>query len=293
MTGARRVSRRERPGPVQGPPGRPGGRGRGDRGRLQAARPEVPPRRLARTRVRRADGAHQPGVGDAARPDQARGRRPRPGPRQRHLARGSSPPTARPARRRPASRPGPRRRRPPGPGGRRGPTAAGRSRASQDPAPAPFAAGAPAASPQLDVGPLDRGIAATTRSPRGAGSAGPPPGNPSGSLVTFGRYDGWTLGEIARTDLEYLEWLDRMPIGRTYQAEIDVILRKAGRGGSRRRRRRQRSQGDLPPPLSPVERASAQARARLPLRAVLADVDALDHAQPDRDADQRRAAVAR
>jgi hypothetical protein len=63
----------------------------------------------------------------------------------------------------------------------------------------------------------------------GSGSAGPPPGNPSGSLVTFGRYDGWTIGEIGRTDLEYLEWLDRMPIGRTYQAEIDAILRKAGR----------------------------------------------------------------
>jgi curved DNA-binding protein CbpA len=63
----------------------------------------------------------------------------------------------------------------------------------------------------------------------GTGSAGPPPGNPSGSLVTFGRYDGWTIGEIARTDPEYLEWLDRMPIGRTYQAEIDALLRKQGR----------------------------------------------------------------
>jgi hypothetical protein len=62
----------------------------------------------------------------------------------------------------------------------------------------------------------------------GAGSAGPPPGNPSGSIVTFGRYTGWTLGEIARSDLEYLEWLDRMPIGRMYQAEIDALLRAKG-----------------------------------------------------------------
>jgi curved DNA-binding protein CbpA len=66
----------------------------------------------------------------------------------------------------------------------------------------------------------------------GAGSAGSPPGNPSGSLVTFGRYSGWTLGEIARVDLEYLEWLDRMPIGRTYQQEIDKLLRTAGRRAS-------------------------------------------------------------
>lgn len=61
------------------------------------------------------------------------------------------------------------------------------------------------------------------------GGAGPPPGNPSGSLVTFGRYSGWSLGEIARTNLEFLEWLDRMPIGRPYRGEIDVILRQAGR----------------------------------------------------------------
>jgi curved DNA-binding protein CbpA len=63
----------------------------------------------------------------------------------------------------------------------------------------------------------------------GAGAAGPPPGNPSGSVVTFGRFTGWSLGEIARTDLEYIEWLDRMPIGRPYRVEIDAILRSAGR----------------------------------------------------------------
>lgn len=64
---------------------------------------------------------------------------------------------------------------------------------------------------------------------RSADSAGPPPGNPSGTVLTFGRYEGWSLGEISRTDLEYLEWLDRMPIGRAYQAEIDGILRARGR----------------------------------------------------------------
>jgi curved DNA-binding protein CbpA len=63
----------------------------------------------------------------------------------------------------------------------------------------------------------------------GDGAAGPPPGKPSGSLLNFGRYSGWSLGEIARQDLEYLEWLDRMPIGRSYRDEVDVILRQAGR----------------------------------------------------------------
>lgn len=60
-------------------------------------------------------------------------------------------------------------------------------------------------------------------------AAGPPPGDPSGPVLTFGRYAGWSLGEIARRDLEYVEWLDRMPIGRTYREEIDAILRRAGR----------------------------------------------------------------
>jgi curved DNA-binding protein CbpA len=67
------------------------------------------------------------------------------------------------------------------------------------------------------------------RTPDGRGAAGSPPGNPSGSTLNFGRYDGWSLGEIARVDLEYLEWLDRMPIGRPYRDEIDAILRRRGR----------------------------------------------------------------
>ena len=67
------------------------------------------------------------------------------------------------------------------------------------------------------------------RTSDGTGAAGPPPGNASGSVVTFGRYSGWSLGEIARADLEFLEWLDRMPIGRPYRDEIDTILRRTGR----------------------------------------------------------------
>ena len=71
--------------------------------------------------------------------------------------------------------------------------------------------------------------ARTMRAPEGLGAAGPPPGNPSGTVLGFGRYAGWSLGEIARRDIGYLEWLDRMAIGRAYRDEIDVILRKAGR----------------------------------------------------------------
>lgn len=67
------------------------------------------------------------------------------------------------------------------------------------------------------------------RAAEGYGAAGPPPGRPSGTVLNFGRYAGWSLGEIARHDLEYIEWLDRAPIGRNYRAELDGILRTSGR----------------------------------------------------------------
>ncbi len=73
------------------------------------------------------------------------------------------------------------------------------------------------------------GFDPSMRSAEGLGAAGPPPGRPSGSVLSFGRYNGWSLGEIARHDVEYIEWLDRTPIGRTYRDELDAILRTAGR----------------------------------------------------------------
>ena len=71
--------------------------------------------------------------------------------------------------------------------------------------------------------------ASTMSAPNGPGTAGPPPGNPSGSVLNFGRYLGWSLGEISRSDIEYIEWLDRTPIGRIYQVELDDLLRSHGR----------------------------------------------------------------
>jgi curved DNA-binding protein CbpA len=73
------------------------------------------------------------------------------------------------------------------------------------------------------------GFDSSMRAADGLGAAGPPPGRPYGSVMNFGRYNGWSLGEIARHDIEYIEWLDRMPIGRSFREEIDAILRTAGR----------------------------------------------------------------
>lgn len=73
------------------------------------------------------------------------------------------------------------------------------------------------------------GFDESMRAAEGFGAAGPPPGRPSGTVLNFGRYAGWSLGEVARTDMEYIEWLDRAPIGRNYRQEIDEILRAGGR----------------------------------------------------------------
>src|SRR5689334_5804547 len=56
------------------------------------------------------------------------------------------------------------------------------------------------------------------------GSAGTPVGPPVGSVVGFGRYQGWTLGQIKRHDPQFLEWLMRVPIGQRYRAEISQLL---------------------------------------------------------------------
>ena len=58
------------------------------------------------------------------------------------------------------------------------------------------------------------------------GEAGPPPRFPpaSGSVLSFGRYRGWALSQVAAHDRNYLEWLSRTMAGRTYTAELHKVL---------------------------------------------------------------------
>lgn len=67
-----------------------------------------------------------------------------------------------------------------------------------------------------------------SREPWWVGSAGPPPGRPVGSVLQFGRFKGWSLGEIVRIDPGYLEWLESKPEGRPYLDEIDETLVRHG-----------------------------------------------------------------
>jgi len=83
------------------------------------------------------------------------------------------------------------------------------------------------AQPSYQTGsPAGSSFSGPTASDAGFGHAGPPPGNPSGATLDFGRYSGWSLGEIARVDLDYLEWLQRATVGRHLRTEIDLLLRQ-------------------------------------------------------------------
>ena len=62
----------------------------------------------------------------------------------------------------------------------------------------------------------------------GTGAAGHPPGNPSGSVLPFGRHVGWSLGEIVRVDPGYLLWLAERPEGARYRDEINRLLSRLG-----------------------------------------------------------------
>lgn len=105
-------------------------------------------------------------------------------------------------------------------------------RAGRHPAPAqrPSPAGIPTAPPRAHAAPASPSTRSNTQ--RAEDHAGPPVGPASGSLIRFGRYDGWTIGQVARVDPPFLEWLRRVPLGRALKPEIDLALQRAD--GARR-----------------------------------------------------------
>jgi curved DNA-binding protein CbpA len=63
---------------------------------------------------------------------------------------------------------------------------------------------------------------AKAKAPPWTGAAGPPPGRPSGPVLDFGIFEGWSLGEVAKRDPGYLVWLSERREGRPY---LDAIER--------------------------------------------------------------------
>jgi curved DNA-binding protein CbpA len=77
----------------------------------------------------------------------------------------------------------------------------------------------------------------------GTGGAGPPPGRPSGSVLQFGRHVGWSIGEVARVDPGYLEWLEHRREGAALADEIDDTLVRTGYRSNPRRPRPKQEKG--------------------------------------------------
>jgi curved DNA-binding protein CbpA len=62
--------------------------------------------------------------------------------------------------------------------------------------------------------------------PGGLAPVPPPRSRAAGTRLSFGRYSGWTLRDLARQDPDYLRWLSRHTSGIQYRTEIYQILTK-------------------------------------------------------------------
>jgi curved DNA-binding protein CbpA len=62
---------------------------------------------------------------------------------------------------------------------------------------------------------------------RSSASSERDPDSPSATVVDFGRYAGMTLGQLARSDPAYLEWLRRHTSGLRFRQQIDEVLGSA------------------------------------------------------------------
>ena len=56
----------------------------------------------------------------------------------------------------------------------------------------------------------------------------PLPSDSRSARLTFGRYSGWTLSQVARFDVDYLRWLSRHSSGIRFKTEIETLLKARG-----------------------------------------------------------------
>jgi DnaJ-class molecular chaperone len=74
----------------------------------------------------------------------------------------------------------------------------------------------------------DRSQRQGRQAPTRVSAAPPPRSEAAGTRVSFGRYAGWTLRDLARQDPDYLRWLSRHSSGIVYRTEIYQILGRMG-----------------------------------------------------------------
>jgi curved DNA-binding protein CbpA len=54
----------------------------------------------------------------------------------------------------------------------------------------------------------------------------PAGGDTASGVLDFGRYEGWTISQLAQHDPDYLRWLSRHSSGIRFRRQIDDALRK-------------------------------------------------------------------
>jgi len=76
------------------------------------------------------------------------------------------------------------------------------------------------------------GISVSASTARPSGGTPPPAVAGQGSVLGFGRYNGWSLRDLARQDPDYILWLSRHSSGIRYRTEIYGILHTMGRSAA-------------------------------------------------------------
>jgi curved DNA-binding protein CbpA len=77
--------------------------------------------------------------------------------------------------------------------------------------------------------PAARALSTSSEFPLGRRETGQielPPRGPrdTSSVLDFGRYEGWSIAQLVKTDPDYLQWLVRTAIGRRLTDEVKVLL---------------------------------------------------------------------
>jgi hypothetical protein len=80
----------------------------------------------------------------------------------------------------------------------------------------------PAAEP-VATGPIQAAVAAAVASAPGKAYSDAKPAG----VIDFGRYEGWSITDLARRDPDYLRWLRRHSSGIRYRSQIDAIFARS------------------------------------------------------------------
>jgi molecular chaperone DnaJ len=84
------------------------------------------------------------------------------------------------------------------------------------------------------------GTAPSAAQPTSAPEHGQSHGVKKKGVLDFGRYEGWSIADLARRDPDYLRWLKRHSSGIRFRNEIDAVLETLEPAGNEAERRQRR-----------------------------------------------------